>query len=453
MIKDNHNKFKELRENYTFFVYEGYSITDNEDALEIIYHFNLANQYAFHPTLTLKKAKYLTINLTEDEIQNFVFHIGMIELISYWKAACSPKIIIKPFLLDEYQVNWWKKVYYKGLGEYFYLNNISTNQLDFVNIECSTNKKLRKVNIHPDNKKVLVPIGGGKDSVVTLELLKKEFDCIPLILNPRLASVDTIFSAGYEKDDFIEINRTIHPTLLDLNKEGFLNGHTPFSALLAFTSVFVAALSGSKHIALSNESSANEPTDKISGVNHQYSKSIEFEKDFREYIAMYISDDINYFSFLRLLNEYNIAKLFSTFPHHFISFKSCNVGSKTDSWCGNCPKCLFTYIILSPFIERDILIQIFGKDLYNDESLIQHFNELIGHIEVKPFECVGTIDEVNLAVMEALKMTKEPLPFLLEYYTSLSLNLDSDNTSFYNLDEDVHFIEKQFLNILDYHTK
>ena len=453
MVKDNHKKFKQLRRKYTFFVYEGFSIIDSSESLKVVYNFNLADQYYFHPTLEFIKGKYFTNKITDVEIQNFVFHIGMIELISYWKAACPPKIIIKQFKLDDYQVNWWKKVYFNGLGEFFYLNNISTDQHTFVKIECTDEKELQKGNFSPDSKKVLIPIGGGKDSVVTLELLKEKFNSIPLILNPRQASLDTIYAAGYYRDDFVEIKRSIHSTLLELNEQGFLNGHTPFSALLAFISIFSAALSGSKYIALSNESSANEPTDKVTGVNHQYSKSIGFEKDFREYVTRYISENINYFSFLRPLNEYAIAKLFSTFPDHFYSFKSCNVGSKSDSWCGNCPKCLFTYIILSPFIERDTMIKIFGKDLYNDKSLKQYFNELIGHSEVKPFECVGTIDEINMAVKETIKMTDDPLPFLLDYYTSLPLDSTPMYTSFINLDKAAHCIENQFLDVLKNYIK
>lgn len=448
MIKDNHKKFKELRDKYTFFVYEGYSITDSNESLKVVYDFNLADQYYFHPTMEFVKGKYLSNGLTDEEIQNFVFHIGMVELISYWKAACPPNIIIKPFCLDEYQIDWWKKVYFHGLGEFFYLNNISTNQQDFVNIECSNEAEVEKGSFELDSNKVLIPIGGGKDSVVTLELLKNSFESIPLILNPRKASLESISSAGYDKEDFIQIKRSIHPNLLELNDRGFLNGHTPFSALLAFTSVFAAALSGSKYIALSNESSANEPTDKETGVNHQYSKSIEFEKDFRVYVDKYICKDIKYFSFLRPLSEYTIAKLFSKYPEHFTSFKSCNVGSKTDTWCGNCPKCLFTYIILSPFIDIETLIDIFGKDLFDDKALLRHFNDLIGQSEVKPFECVGTIDEVNLAVRKVIEMTEKPLPYLLEYYTTLAFDLELKNDTSINLNKDSHFLEDQFVKAL-----
>ena len=204
MIKDNHKKFKELRDKYTFFVYEGYSITDSNESLNVVYDFNLADQYYFHPTMEFVKGKYLSNGLTDEEIQNFVFHIGMVELISYWKAACPPNIIIKPFCLDEYQIDWWKKVYFHGLGEFFYLNNISTNQQDFVNIECSNEAEVEKGSFELDSNKVLIPIGGGKDSVVTLELLKNSFESIPLILNPRKASLESISSAGYDKEDFIQ---------------------------------------------------------------------------------------------------------------------------------------------------------------------------------------------------------------------------------------------------------
>ena len=265
--------------------------------------------------------------------------------------------------------------------------------------------------------RTLIPIGGGKDSTVTLELLSDSFsDNILLILNPRKACTDTAYAAGYKDDRIITVNRYIDPVLLKMNDEGFLNGHTPFSALLAFVSLLCAAITGRKHIALSNESSANETTIEGSSVNHQYSKSYSFEKDFREYYLKYITDDINYFSLLRPISELQIAKLFSKNPKYFSSFKSCNVGSKMDTWCCNCSKCLFTYIILSPFIAKDNLTEIFGKNIFDDRNLLHEFNQLIGIAETKPFECVGTIEEVNCALCNIINSEKGKLPFLLEYY-------------------------------------
>ncbi|MCD4665073.1 MAG: hypothetical protein K8R68_07360, partial [Bacteroidales bacterium] len=188
-----------------------------------------------------------------------------------------------------------------------------------------------------------------------------------------------------------------------------------------------------------------------SGVNHQYSKSFEFEKDFREYVFKFITSDINYFSFLRPLNEMQIAKLFTGLPKYFPVFKSCNVGSKTDTWCGKCPKCLFTFIILSPFINLAELVNIFGKNMFQDSDLLISFKELTGINQVKPFECVGTIDEVNLSIVATIKNYDDNLPYLLDYYKFTSNFLkyqDFDKIETSHAFDNEHFLSNEFLIIL-----
>ncbi len=454
MFKDNYKKYKQLRKDYKFFIYEGFSIKSDKDKISVIYEFNLADKFYFYPSIEIIKGNHIKDELNQHEISNFAFHIGMIELISYWKAACPKLIIVKPYKLNDSQIAWWKNLYFNGMGEFFYLNNIHDQQDEIMEIICESEKEIIPFNLSLENNQVLVPIGGGKDSIVTLELLKDHFGCIPMVINPRPASLNTMNTASFKSNEFIEIKRTIHPQLLELNEKGFLNGHTPFSAMLAFVSIFIAALNGSKHIALSNESSANESTHLESGVNHQYSKSFEFENNFREYVSKYISPDINYFSFLRPLNEYKIAEIFSGFLQYFKNFRSCNVGSKSDSWCGKCPKCLFTYIILSPFLGGEQLIQIFGKDLYLDEDLLSIFKELTGLSEVKPFECVGTIDEVNLALNSTIRKYKCQLPYLLEFYKSSpnyhKYQTIDENEFLQSMNED-HFLDSVFLDII--HTQ
>jgi hypothetical protein len=213
-----------------------------------------------------------------------------------------------------------------------------------------------------------------------------------------------------------------------------------------------AAATAKRNIALSNESSANETTVENSTVNHQYSKSYEFEADFRNYTARYISGSFNYFSFLRPLSELQIASLFSRYNKYFSSFKSCNVGSKADVWCGHCPKCLFAYIILSPFIERKIMISIFGKDLLDDGNMKYFFEQLCGIETLKPFECVGTLDEVNVAInMLIKKMSENELPLLLRYYkttTKYHFYQQMHNNSPLSHFNDEHFLEAEFENIL-----
>jgi hypothetical protein len=208
--------------------------------------------------------------------------------------------------------------------------------------------------------------------------------------------------------------------LIELNKQGFLNGHTPFSALLAFSSLLAGKLANVGSIALSNESSANEATVQGTSINHQYSKSFAFEKDFRDYVASFISDDFDYFSFLRPISELQIAKIFSKSPQYFTTFRSCNVGSKTNVWCGSCAKCLFTFIILAPFAGIETTEKIFEKNLLDDSSLRPIFDELTGRTSTKPFECVGTVEEVNVALAEIVKnYGNRELPVLLQYFRSL----------------------------------
>ncbi len=108
MLKDNHKKYEQLRKEYSFFVYEDFSIDDQDEKLSVTYRFNLADKVFFYPTLEFIKGRLFEKPIAENVIRNFVFHIGLVELISYWKAACPPKIIIKPYKLDDDQINWWK---------------------------------------------------------------------------------------------------------------------------------------------------------------------------------------------------------------------------------------------------------------------------------------------------------------------------------------------------------
>lgn len=452
-ITPNADKYLKLRNEYTFFSYESYQYSFLNDSFKAEFVFNLSDKYTFRPTLSFPARDfYLFKNLPTELIQNLVFHIGMVELISYWKAACPKEIIIKPHFLSNKQIAFWKKIYFNGLGEFFFLNNINATIDDFADILAEVGSKLPKTDILTDDT-FIIPIGGGKDSVVTLELLKNyRNNNLPLIMNPRGASLATAEIGGYPRNQIIEINRTIHPQLLELNDMGFLNGHTPFSALLAFVTILSAALTGKRNIALSNESSANESTVENSTVNHQYSKSYEFEFDFRSYVDEFISSSFNYFSFLRPLSELQIGKLFSKYSKYYMDFKSCNAGSKEDIWCGICPKCLFAFIILSPFINREKMINIFGKDMLNDKEMLFYFEQLTGIERVKPFECVGTVDEVNIAInMLISQIDENELPLLLKYYKSLNIYMQYENMDlkpFLRTFNEEHFLSSELESII-----
>ncbi len=417
IAKDNRQKFIKFRSENPYFIYESYSFRLEEGKLIIDFHFNLNDKYHFYPRIEFPyRDIYPDFKQIENQLHTYIFNIGMVELISYWKSACSPEVIIRPVKLTASQIEWWKKLYYHGLGEFFYLNGIEADPETFMNISVESDLILG-INSTGLSQNTILPIGGGKDSIVSLELIKNAgIPILPLVINPNTSQKETLRTANISIDDTIIIYRSIHPQLLKLNSKGFLNGHTPFSAVVALISVLAAFLSNSKYIALSNESSANEATIPGTLINHQYSKSFEFEKDFREYAGMFINPDIDYFSFLRPLNELQIAALFSKFDQYHHVFRSCNSGSKEGAWCGNCPKCLFTFIILSSFLSEEKLIRIFGHDLLDDHKLLPVFKQLTGFVKEKPFECTGTLEEVNAAINEIIRQRGGASALLLKFY-------------------------------------
>lgn len=405
------NKFEELRTKYPDFIYENYEIIETKENYEIIFHFNIPNLTTFEPKLIIEKNNIKNTN--KSFIEYLVFNIGLVELISYIKCTCSKNIKINCGYLDEYQISWFKKLYYNGLGEFLYRNNINIKEEELFNI--TTTKEKKEFNIKYNGQGNLIPVGGGKDSNVTLELLKEE-DNTCFIINPKGANIECANISRYKT---IKIKRILDKKIIDLNNQGFLNGHTPFSAIVAFTSYLCAYLLNKKYIILSNEDSANQSTVLGTNINHQYSKTYEFENDFNEYTKKYFNIDIKYFSLLRPLTEFQIGMIFSKIEKYHNTFKSCNIGSKGDTWnwCCNCPKCLFVYIILSPFLYKEKLINIFGNDLYEKKELLETFEELLGYKETKPWECVGTFEEVRYAVSLLIKkLENQKLPYLLEHY-------------------------------------
>ena len=436
------DKYLELRNKYDTFIYEGYNVEEKDNKTIITYDFNVPNLTHYYPTLELDK-----FELTEFT-KYLIFHIGLVELISYWKATCSKNVIIKAGYINEEQIDFFKKLYFHGLGELFYTNGIEPNYEDFMNITCvieSTNINIPNYNGIGN----LIPIGGGKDSNVSLELLKNSFeDNNAFIINPKEVTLKCAELAGYDESNTITVKRTIDKNLIELNKQGFINGHTPFSALVAFISYLCAYINNKKYIVLSNESSANESNVAGTKINHQYSKTYEFENDFNEYTKKYFQINIKYFSLLRPLTEYQIAMLFSKYEKYHNVFKSCNVGSKSLpwKWCCNCPKCLFVFIILSPFLYKEKLINIFGEDLFEKEDLLNTFIELTGYGETKPFECVGTYEEVRYAISKVIER-EENLPYLLQYYKDNFKLEDLSNKieTRYNNDNN---LDKYFENLL-----
>lgn len=413
------DKFEELRQKYPIFEYNSYDIKETENSFEISYNFAIPGLTEFKPTWSFPKPQDRVLDETSKAIfEKTIFNLGMVEVVSYLKATCSPTLVVKCGALSQEQINWYKKLYINGLGEFFYRNNIveAMNIDTFLDIKVENSKENKLTLIETLNGN-LIPVGGGKDSSLSLEVLK-EMDNMCYIVNPRGASHDSAKIAGYTEDKIYTPKRTLDANLFELNKQGFFNGHTPFSAILAFSSYASAIILGRKNIVLSNEASANEANVEGTNINHQYSKSIEFENDFRQYVSQFICENgPNYFSLLRPLSEWQIVKAFVKTDKYFEVFKSCNVGSKQDIWCENCPKCLYVYIMIKAFLTDEQMSRIFKEDMLDNEELRDIFNGLVYPNWDKPFECVGTKEEINLSlnmIVDRLNKEKKELPLLLK---------------------------------------
>jgi len=423
---------KFLRKKYQKFVFNSFNFKLQKKGLEICFNFGIEPGIQFSPKVFIEGITEKEIKrVGEKALKNLIFNLGMIEILTYWKATCAPKIEILAGFLNKEQIKWWKDLILKGMGQFFFENKINFLEKNFLEIlSFGEEFQFERFDGKLSENRVLIPVGGGKDSIVTLEYLKKmNKSLIAFSLNPKEHQKKIIKISKIKNKIYVQ--REIDQRLLKLNQKGFLNGHTPFTAYLCFLSVLIAILKNCKFIAFSNEKSSNEGNVKYLGkiINHQYSKSEEFEKKFRFYSKKYLAKNVECFSLLRNLYELEISALFSTFPQYFSTFLSCNVAFQTNSgtkkpikkWCGKCPKCLFVFASLYPFIGKRV-IKIFKKNLFDDRKLIPLMLQLIGKRKFKPFECVGTKKENYLAFklsLERWKKENRKLPVLLRKFSSL----------------------------------
>ena len=281
----------------------------------------------------------------------------------------------------------------------------------------------------------LVPVGGGKDSCVTASLLhgdpeKNRF----FTVNDQKARTDTVLAAGYTEQEIVRAYRTIDRTLLDLNAKGFLNGHTPFSAIVAFLSYYCAYLIGATDIVLSNEASANESNIAGTEVNHQYSKSYDFECDFATYCARRLTDE---FDISACCAPSRNCRSQNSLPLCRSTMKRSQLQPReqAERLVRQMRKMPVRVFHPFPVYGFDRLCEIFGADLLDDPDLCADFDGLCGFSPVKPFECVGTASELCAALwMTAEKLQNEgrKLPALLAHFCERAQRPDENPLQYWN---------------------
>jgi len=375
--------------------------------------------------------------------------------ISYYKIFASGEIELGKFKVNQEQAEFLNFFYKNGLSEFIYKNQLDfeSNIPDFTKYACSYEiNNLGNLKLHDLN---LLAWGGGKDSIVSsllLDFLGEKYDLF-CVKSDRIKES----TAKINGSDFFEVKRVLDSKINEFNsRKDSYNGHVPITGILAFIKVIVSLMKGYKNIILSNEFSADEANLEYKGqkINHQFSKGIEFEQKINSYIHKFIHPNLNYFSLLRPFYELKIAEIFSNHAEkYFPEFSSCNRNFHFDesknikgvNFCCECEKCAFVYLILSPFLDKSKLINIFGKNLFEVEALRSVYFELCGLSEKKPFECVGTFDECRLAFLNLSLNADWKDELLVKDIVKLfepTLNVD-----LMSLQEDYSFNENWYLRI------
>jgi hypothetical protein len=327
---------------------------------------------------------------------------AMVLGVSYFKLR-APFVIAAPAIpLTEQERAFVIDVYENGLGEFYARNKLSR----FGKLTLDAPYDDREMPTPQLRRRSLLPIGGGKDSLVSVMLLEEAgVDFTPFAVNPRGPIVTSIERIGCPP---LYVDRLLDALMIRLSAEaGYYTGHVPSTAINSMIAALCALLYNYDRIVLSNERSASEGNAQHDGreVNHQYSKSIAFEERLADILATATGGALGYFSLLRPYSEARITRLFARTTRFDDVFSSCNRNFRYNGhdgplWCGECPKCHFVFLMLAPVVGRARLLQIFGKDLLANPANEKSFRELTGLAGQKPWECVGEILEAAAALWE-----------------------------------------------------
>ena len=319
-----------------------------------------------------------------------LFHLHVAAGTSYYKAAAPATVVVESGALTDPERDFYHHLYDEGLREFAVENGLAVPRT--VTITSAPGSPVHPATEGPDRRGgLVVPIGGGKDSMVLIEALRP--------LGPRLLAVNpqplVVELAAQAELELLVVRRRLSPLLSSLNTHGALNGHVPITAIVSLIVVAAGRVYGYDTVAMAIERSASEETVSVDGVpvNHQYSKSLEFERLLGELVRGSIDPSFTYGSALRPYSELAIARAFADLPGYHRSFCSCNTAFRQsagvgDRWCGACAKCRFVALMLAPYLTRRAVTDIIGRDLFADPTEIAGFAALMGRDD-KPFECVG----------------------------------------------------------------
>ncbi|MEO8365792.1 MAG: UDP-N-acetyl-alpha-D-muramoyl-L-alanyl-L-glutamate epimerase [Pseudoxanthomonas sp.] len=373
-------------------------------------------------TVTIPGAPFVLEGAHAHAVEQALRLLHLIAGVSYYKAAVPSLIRIDGYDIDADTAALLTLVYENGLGEFAYRNGLDLHGRirfpggsDVSHERQRSDEKAAATYVAPTlglRHHALVAIGGGKDSLVSIEALRAAGvdQTVTWIGNSQLIAA----CAGRTELPTLNLGRALATELFELNRRGAYNGHIPVTAVNSAILVLAALLQGVDQVVFSNERSASYGSI-IPGtgeVNHQWSKGWAFEQAFGGYVQRHVAADLQYYSLLRPLSELAVARQFAKSDRYDAHFSSCNrnfhiLGERpVNRWCGVCPKCHFVFLALAPFMPKPRLVRIFGRNLLDDASQSGGFDALLEFEDHKPFECVGEGQE-SRAAMATLAMRPE----------------------------------------------
>ncbi len=352
-------------------------------------------------TVTVPGAPFQLDGARAAAVQRALRLLHLIAGVSYYKAAVPAQVAIDGYAIDAATAALVETVYLNGLGEFAYRNGLNLRGRFRLPVEAQAEPAAQPLGLR---EHALVAIGGGKDSLVSIEALRHA----GVAATVTWIGGSQLIRACAERTGLpmLNIGRTLAPELFELNRQGAWNGHIPVTAVNSAIMVLAALAQGVDQVVFSNERSASYGS-QIAGtgeVNHQWSKGWAFEKAFGEHVQRHVAADLHYYSLLRPLSELAVARQFARTDYYDAHFSSCNrnfhiLGERpVNRWCGVCPKCHFVFLALAPFMPKTRLVRIFGRNLLDDGEQAGGFDALLEFQDHKPFECVGEGRESRAAM-------------------------------------------------------
>ena len=338
-----------------------------------------------------------------DEAARLVF---LLAGVSYYKAAAPPIIDLGSTPIRPGEREFLRTFYVDGLGEFAFRNGLDLTGIDVVGGEAAGEPASPT---RTEGSQPLIPFGGGLDSIVTVESIRAEHPGAALfILGRHGVRFEAIEGAAAVTGlPVLRADQQLDEKIRRSAQLGYRNGHVPVTGVLSAIAVLVAMLHGRDAVVMSNEWSASVGNTTAHGrvVNHQWSKSLAFEETFRTVLAGAFDPSPDYHSFLRSSSELWVAERFARLERYHSVFRSCNrafhidPAQRLDRWCGICDKCAFINLVLAPFLSPEQMAKIFDTvEPLGNEDLVATFRTLLGVSgDVKPFECVGDVDECRIA--------------------------------------------------------